>query len=108
MPILDEKDLIQVDAKIVAGILILLTLTSIIINIPKIDEAYILLKNIFIAAAIIPFCVSASHILKGNFHPRPPKGYLRVAGQLTSVGFAYLIVVVIIVVGFPIVEFYLK
>lgn len=70
MPILDERDLIQVDATAIAGVLILLTLTSITTDNSQIKFTYSLFLGSFIVAAIVPFSISAILILKGNFHPR--------------------------------------
>jgi hypothetical protein len=81
--LLDEKSLIQIDATVIAGVLILLTLTSIESDVPKISQGYTFFTGSFIVASIIPFCLPALFIL---LHPH--KRYHRLAAVTTSLGFA--------------------
>jgi hypothetical protein len=107
MPLLDDKDLIQVDATAVAGVLILLTLTTITSDFTEIKIAYTTLIGSFIVAAIVPFSLSVFFIILGNFYIlKPPKDYLRRAAFATLLGFIYLVIVVVIVIVFSFLSVY--
>ncbi|MFY3742159.1 MAG: NADH:ubiquinone oxidoreductase subunit 6 (subunit J) [Candidatus Nitrosomirales archaeon] len=59
--VLNDKDLLQANATIIAGVLILLTIASVIITS---DDGFLAsLRKIFLAGGIIPFILSAIIIL---------------------------------------------
>jgi hypothetical protein len=93
---LDDNSIIQVDATVIAGVLILLTLSSISLGPEKkvIESIYDLYKSGLILATIAPFAFSAVLILLGNFASKPPKNYLKRAGRLAMYGFFYMVATV--------------
>jgi hypothetical protein len=97
--VLEDKDLIQVDATVIAGILILLTLSSVAAEDPEFRLSYNIAVAAFFLASILPFSISAVYILKGSFSiGNPPANYLTKAGKFTLAGFIYILVVVAFIV----------
>lgn len=95
---LSDKEIIQVDATVIAGILILLTVSSIFPLPENINRFFLTFMT---ASIVIPFAVSAISITgiffaEGLRFRRPPH-ILRIIGNIgTVVGFGYLIIAMII------------
>jgi hypothetical protein len=82
---LEDKDIIQVDASVIAGVLVFLTLT----NVSGFKTPSFQIQSLFTLLVIVPFSISAILILLDNLKPRPK---LKNIALLVMVGgFIYLI-----------------
>lgn len=95
--IIDDKDLIQVNAAIIAGVLVLLSLS--IYSKPNLIDAF---KSILTLATIAPFAISSAIILLGNFQKKTVKNYLNISSALSVSGFLYIVVTVGFIVVFSV------
>jgi hypothetical protein len=98
-PVLDDRDILQTNAAIIAGILILLTLTSITNTATNEDVMRLSLTLLTIA----PFTISSAIILHNNFAISRVERQVRIAGRLSMVGFVYMTVTIAAVVIFYII-----
>lgn len=96
---LDEKDIIQLDSTIIVGLLILLTLTSIVSENSATKLFYTIGFGGFVLGAILPFSLSVVFVIKGTFLNQPRKKYMAKAVLSTLLGFYYLMGVVVFIVG---------
>lgn len=87
---LDEKELLQANATIIAGILILLTIGS---NLIATELNLSIATKIFLAVAILPFIVAGVIVLSPRFRDEGKK--VKYAQIMTMAGLVYLGVAVL-------------
>jgi ABC-type multidrug transport system fused ATPase/permease subunit len=104
MPV-DDNSILQTDATVIAGVLILLTLTSVGGGLTTIVSDFFTLA--FTAVAIVPFAASAMSIIQAKLTDGKENmdKNSRKARQLTAAEFLYLIGVVIILDRVNVYEF---
>jgi hypothetical protein len=95
--VFDDNDLIQANATIISGVLILLTLTSFSGNfVTDSSSSFPLLDKSMIASAIIPFIVSTVLLLNLRLNEAKRNDYAR---KLTTWGLIYLAASVLLLLG---------
>jgi len=95
--VFDDNDLIQANATIISGVLILLTLTSFSGNfVTDSSSALPLLDKSMIASAIIPFIASTVLLLNLRLKEAKRNDYAR---KLTTWGLIYLAASVLLLLG---------
>jgi hypothetical protein len=88
---IESKDLVQADATIIAGILVLLTVSSIAsISNAQLNKIILLVISAFATVAILPFAMSGFKIVDGNDLE---------GKRLFKAGVLYLIGVVFVIIG---------
>jgi hypothetical protein len=98
--VLEDRDIIQIDATVIAGVLILLTLSSVQYS-ENTRASTIFLKSGFIFITIVPFAFSAFNeidtiLRKGNTEKRR-----RWSLFLMNIGFMYMILAIAYIVVIP-------
>lgn len=88
---LDEKDLLQANATVIAGVLILLSLLGSVVDVLQ------LYSRILTGVAIVPFIISSVALLIREKDKKPvsPERRFVFARKITVAGFLYLMVAVI-------------
>ena len=95
--VFDDNDLIQANATVISGVLILLTLTSFLGNfVTDSSSSLPLLDKSMIASAIIPFIVSTILLLNLRLNEAKRNDYAR---KLTICGLIYLAASVLLLLG---------
>jgi hypothetical protein len=103
---IDEKDLLQAKATIIAGILILVTISSIGETFPALEAstetkgiaenpfAYNVLARIFIIAALVPFVMSIVTLIRMKDNDKKERK-LQIVKKSTMIGALYIVGVVV-------------
>jgi formate-dependent nitrite reductase membrane component NrfD len=96
----DSNTLLQTDATVIAGVLVLLTIYS--LELPRSNEARGIRKSLamFIVAAMLPFCTSAILAINSEGANHPER-VLQYATFSATVGFGYIITVVVLILIIP-------
>jgi uncharacterized membrane protein YczE len=103
--VLEDKDIVQIDATVIAGVLILLSLSLVENPASAIANWINLIKNVLIMIIIAPFAYSAFNVISISIENdftqdemEEKKGFSLI---LMRTGFAYIIVTIAVFIIFP-------
>lgn len=96
--VLEDKDIIQIDATVIVGVLILLTLSSIGFKESEMERFENPIKLVLTLAIIGPFTMSALSVLYATLRNKSEPKFIKTALIFMLGGFIYLLVGIVMLI----------